>query len=188
MATFLLVHGAWHGSWCWDKVCSLLQEAGHNTIVLDLPYRAGDGKKHSEGTVNDYANKICKVLKLQTEPVILVGHSMGGIMITQAAEYCSEKIRKLIYLTAFQPINGESLLDLANREEGRDAMVLPNLTIDETKGYSYFKQEVQLQNIFYNDCSNEDVNRGKSMLVPETLGAFGIPITVTQSKMYILNV
>ena len=184
MATFVFVHGAWHGSWCWDKVVSLIQQKGHNAITVDLPCRAGDDTKHSSVTVNDYAEKICSVINCQSEPVILVGHSMGGIMISQASEFCSTKIAKLVYVCAFLPADGQSLLDLANHETGADAKVLPNLTMDQDNGFSFFDESASLKDIFYEDCSDADVKRARVMLVPESLSAFGIPVALSQEKSF----
>ena len=88
MTTFVLVHGASHGSWCWDKVVPLLEAEGHNAVTVDLP-----GNTYGEFdvplcqvTLSSYTDHVCKVLDQLDEPVVLVGHSLGGLTITQAAE------------------------------------------------------------------------------------------------------
>ncbi len=107
MATYVLIHGAWHGAWCWDKVVSLLKMKGHRVEAPDLPGHGKDRTPIGEVSLEAYAEKICKVLDAELEPVILVGHSMGGIAISQAAEYLPDKIETLVYLTAFLLRDGE---------------------------------------------------------------------------------
>src|SRR5215471_17226659 len=113
MSRYILVHGAWHGRWCWEKVVPLLRQAGHRVETLDLPGHGQDRTPIREITLAAYTKRVCETLDDQAEPVILVGHSMGGIVITQVAEERPEKIQTLVYLTAFLPQNGESLLQLA---------------------------------------------------------------------------
>ncbi len=180
MATFVLVHGAWHGSWCWDKVVSLLQQAGHNALTLDLPGRAGDKTSIQDLTLEAYAKKVCNVVNLQDELVILVGHSMGGMMIIQAAEYCPDKIKTLVYLCAFLPQNGQSLLDIAQTDT--QGLVLPNLVPNQPEGYLFFKENTPFKDIFYNDCSDADVKRAMAMLVPEPIAPAATPVNTTAAN------
>lgn len=112
--TFLFIHGAWHGGWCWEKIEPSLQTLGYTTIAPDLP---GHGSRHetiSSQTLESYAADVVKILTEQEEPVILVGHSMGGAVITVAAEKCPEKVKKLVYLAAFMLQPGQSVNGLHN--------------------------------------------------------------------------
>jgi pimeloyl-ACP methyl ester carboxylesterase len=129
MSRYVLVHGAWHGSWCWEKVVPLLSQAGHQVETLDLPGHGQDRTPFREITLAAYTKRVCATLDAQAEPVILVGHSMGGIVITQVAEERLEKIQTLVYLTAFLPQNGESLLQLARMNT--DSLLTPNLMANE---------------------------------------------------------
>ena len=107
METFVLIHGARHGGWCWNKVIPLLEKAGHKVMAPDLP---GHGEnKNTATTLQGYVDRVLEVLDRQPEPVILVGHSMGGMVISQAAEYRPDKIKKLVYVCAFLLRDGESL-------------------------------------------------------------------------------
>src|SRR5580692_1596120 len=96
--TFLLIHGAWHGGWCWRRVAPLLEPKGHQAVAADLPGHGADQTPTAPVTPESYTARICEIAGAQSEPVILVGHSMGGIAITQAAEDCPDKIRALVYL------------------------------------------------------------------------------------------
>ena len=164
MATILLVHGAWHGSWCWAKIVSLLQRDGLNAVTLDLPGRAGDVTPIENLTLERYAQAVCRVARVQKEPVVVVGHSLGGVVITQAAEYEPQRFAKLVYLCAFLPQNGQSLRTLAQTEAG---LVMPNVRPDTPKGYFSFREDAPLREIFYHDCSEGDARRAAMMLVPD---------------------
>lgn len=176
MSVYVLIHGAWHGSWCWDKVVPLLEREGHTVVAPNLPGHGNDNTPIQEISLQVYANRVCEVLDAQPEPVILVGHSMGGVVITQAAEYRPEKIRKNVYLTAFLLQKGEFLLQYA--EADKEALVLPNLTISENQVYATLKEDV-LKEVFYGDCSEEDVARAKSLLVPQATAPLANPVETT---------
>ena len=86
MSTYVLVHGAWHGAWCWYKLTPLLQKLGHTVLTPDLPSHGIDKTPTAAITLKDYSLRVCEVLDSCPEPVILVGHSMGGVVITEAAQ------------------------------------------------------------------------------------------------------
>ena len=163
--TFVLVHGSWHGSWCWDKVVFWLQQRGHNAVVLDLPGRAGDPKPPGEITLAHLVDKVCRVVALQPHPVVLVGWSMGGMVVTQAAEYCFDRIKTLVYICGFMLANGQTLADVY--ASGGPTLTASNLIVDEAAGTLDFKPDAPLREIFYHDCSDADFERARAMLVPE---------------------
>ena len=179
MNTYVLIHGAWHGGWCWDKVVPLLKEKGHKVEAPDLPGHGNDKTPISEISLQAYVDRVCQILDAQSEPVILVGHSMGGLIITQTAEYRPEKVKTLVYLTAFLLRNGEFLLQHA--EGDKEALVLPNLIMAEDQSYATVKEKA-LKEIFYADCSDEDVTRAKSLLVSQAAPPFATPVNTTQEK------
>jgi pimeloyl-ACP methyl ester carboxylesterase len=177
MSRYVLVHGAWHGSWCWDKVVPLLEQAGHQVEALDLPGHGQDKTPIREITLAAYTKRVCQMIDAQAEPVILVGHSMGGIVITQVAEERPEKIQTLVYLTAILPQNGESLLQIARTHS--DSLVMPNLMMNEEQGYATFKEGAPLKEIFYADCPDEDIARARSLLVPQAIAPMATPVRIT---------
>lgn len=176
MATYVLIHGAWHGAWCWQKVVRLLEQEGHKAVAPDLPGHGDDKAPIPRISLQAYADRVCAILDSQSEPVVLVGHSMGGIVISQAAEYRPEKIRTLVYLAAFLLRNGETLLQVA--QEDREALVLPNLILAEDQSYATVREDA-LKEVFYADCSDEDVARAKSHLVPQATAPFVTPVRTT---------
>lgn len=179
MSTYILVHGAWHGSWCWDKFAPFLRDTGHKVETPDLPSHGADRTPVSEITLQAYTDRVCEVIDAQIEPVILVGHSMSGMVITQTAEYRSEKIKTLVYLSAFLPQNGQNLLQLS--EPDTKALVLPNLVISEDQSYALLKDEV-IEEAFYEDCSDEDVQRARSLLTPQALAPLATPVSTSTER------
>lgn len=173
MAKYVLVHGAWHGGWCWKKVAALLRKNGHHVETPDLPGHGQDNTPLKDVTMQAFTDKICNILDAQSEPVILVGHSMAGVVISQVAEYRPNKIRALVYLTAFLLRNNETL-GMA-RDKNRSIF-----NFSEDKSSVTVKTEL-LTELFYGDCSLADVAFAKSLLVPENAVIFKTPLQITNS-------
>jgi pimeloyl-ACP methyl ester carboxylesterase len=102
-STVVLVHGAWHGDWCWDEVAERLRADGRPVVVVDLPSVA------SGGDMYDDAQAVRDALAATEGDIVVVGHSYGGVVITEAAAG-AKGVRHLVYLTAFMLDEGESLL------------------------------------------------------------------------------
>jgi pimeloyl-ACP methyl ester carboxylesterase len=179
MSTYVLIHGAWHGSWCWDKVVPLLKKEGHKVEAPDLQGHGRDKTPIPEISLQAYVDRVCQILDAQSEPVILVGHSMGGIVITQTAEYRPEKIKILVYLSAYLPRNGESLFQLFGGDTA--SLILPNLIMAADQSYSTIRDE-GIKETFYGDCSDEDVALAKSLLVPQAAAPLVTPVDTSEVK------
>jgi pimeloyl-ACP methyl ester carboxylesterase len=109
--TFLLVHGSWQAGWSWRQVQDQLEAAGHRTLAPTLPghgpWDNKDGVSHA-----DYVASILAVLDAAPgDPVVLVGHSFGGSIISRVAELRPERCRHLVYYSAFVPRDGERVAD-----------------------------------------------------------------------------
>ncbi|MBP3967336.1 alpha/beta fold hydrolase [Paenibacillus lignilyticus] len=172
MSTYLLIHGAWHGAWCWEKVVPLLESAGHRVITIDLPGHGGDQTPISAVTLDVYVNRVVTAIDELDQQVILVGHSMGGIVVSQAAERRSNQIHSLIYVTAFLLQNGQ------------DMMIIPpnsNMQVSED-GQTICVLEEKAMDTFYNNCVNEDVLRAVSRLQVQAMSPFVTPLRLTQSN------
>jgi pimeloyl-ACP methyl ester carboxylesterase len=116
--TFVLVHGAWHGGWCWGKVAAILRGRGHSVVT---PTQTGLGERShllsKSITLDTFVNDIVNVLKFEDlKDVILVGHSFGGPPITGTADRVPERIRQLVYLDAAMLQNGQSVFSLLPSE------------------------------------------------------------------------
>jgi len=174
VATYVLIHGGHHGSWCWDKVVPLLRNKEHVVEVPDLPGHGKDKTPIQEVTLQSCVNKVCSIIKTKSEPVILVGHSLAGNVISQVAEQIPDKIKTLVYLTAYLLRDGESLTSLF--ESFR-----PLLNMSQDQSYYTMKTEV-IADLFYNDCSAEDIDRAKALLCPEATAIFMTPVHLSNEK------
>lgn len=112
MATFVLVHGAWHGSWCWKRVRSALQKLGHEVFTPTLTGVAE--RSHLLAPDVDLQTHTMDVLNLieweQLTDLVLCGHSYGGMVVTGVADHIPERIRALVYLDAFVPEHNQALM------------------------------------------------------------------------------
>jgi pimeloyl-ACP methyl ester carboxylesterase len=125
MTTFLLVHGAWHGGWCWRRVSDLLEKQGHKVFT---PTMTGLGERSHllDGKINlaTHIADIVNVIKWEKlTDVVLVGHSYGGMIISGVAEEMPEAIGSIVFLDAFVPESGDSLKALTARRDAIEALV-----------------------------------------------------------------
>ena len=119
MTTFVLVHGAWHGGWCYKRVARLLRQAGHEVYT---PTLTGLGERahlmNQAIDLDTHVQDIAGVIRCEElSDVVLCGHSYGGMVITGVAEQIAAKIRSLVYLDAFVPENGKSVFDYLPAEQ-----------------------------------------------------------------------
>jgi len=135
MATFVLVHGAWHGAWCWARVARLLTRAGHHVVAPTLTgvYERSHLLTPDTGLETHILDIVNEMKWQSLQNVVLVGHSYGGMVISGVAEKMEKSIASFVMLDAFMPEDGQSLIDmqpLAAREpvlaaERQGATALP---------------------------------------------------------------
>ena len=114
--TFVLVHGAWLAPYAWSSVNEKLLKTGQQVIVIELPGHGADATPPQSLSLDTYRDHIIKEISGVEGKVILVGHSLAGVIISVVAEAVPEKIEKLIYVGAYVPANGQSVLDLASTD------------------------------------------------------------------------
>ncbi|CAG4992562.1 Pyrethroid hydrolase [Dyadobacter sp. CECT 9275] len=114
--TYVLVHGAWQAPYVWDEVRSQLTRAGNEVIVVELPGHGNDKTPPHQLSLDTYRDKVINALSEVKGKVILVGHSMGGMVVTLVAEKVPSKILTLVYIGAFLPTTGQALIDLSNAD------------------------------------------------------------------------
>jgi pimeloyl-ACP methyl ester carboxylesterase len=114
--TFVLVHGTWHGGWCWRRLADLLESKGHKVYAPSLTGVADRSHLLSRDVnLTTHANDVANLVKWEDlKDIVLVGHSSAGFVITQAAERIGEQVASIVYLDAFVPQVGDSLISLAN--------------------------------------------------------------------------
>ena len=124
MASFILIHGMWHGGWCFDALRGALEAAGHEVIAPDLPGMGGDEATLRAVTLQAWAEFAADLARAaRRKPVVMVGHSRGGLVVSQAAEYAPDAIDALVYISAIMLPAGMS------RDELR-ALWAPNAALN----------------------------------------------------------
>lgn len=182
--TYVLVHGAWHGSWCWKKVAQHLRDLDHKVIVPNLPGHYDNPYDFRHIRLSTYVNHIEEILGQCEGPVILVGHSMAGLVISQVAENIStqipRKIERLIFVSAFIPENRGSLVD----EEKKTISPSNHLKvqINEAEGAIFLHPSARIRDLFYGNCSDEDVAFANSHLQKQPLRPFLDKVTLTKEN------
>ncbi len=174
MTTFALVHGAWHGGWCWERLVPLLREAGHEVVAPDLP--CDDG---SLTTWDQYADVVCAALTGCDDDVIVVGHSLAGPTATLVAAH--QPVRQLVYLCAAVPEAGRSLVD-----QWRDQPDMVNPKWD--KGLGAPDEHLRLRwvdldaarELLYADCDEEIVVTAFDRLRPQSAYPFTAPLSLRE--------
>ena len=151
MARLVLVHGALAGGWLWKGVAEKLEAAGHSVETPDLPGAGADHTPVEEITLDAYAERICKVLGSRAQQATLVGHSMGGMAVTQAASRCPERVASLIYVAAFLPGEGQSLKGLTELPEGEGDHVQKTMVVSGEPPIATLLQEDSII-AFYNEA------------------------------------
>ena len=148
-------------------------------MAPDLPGHGTDETPLGEVSLQTYVDRVCQILDAQSEQVILVGHSTGGAVITQAAENRPDKVDMLIYLTAYLLRNREFIFHYV--EMDTNALVLPIIVMSEDQSYATIKEEA-LVDVFYGNCSNMDIKFAQSRLVPQATKPFSTPVHTTDKN------
>ncbi len=128
---FVLVHGAWHGGWCWEGVARELLAAGHEVEAPTMPGMA-PGDDRSSVTFEGIVEALTTVLRRQEQPVVLVGHSSAGFLLQAAAPKAADKIKRLIFLNAFVLPDGACQFDLVPPEAAEGLTAAANASPDQS--------------------------------------------------------
>jgi len=181
MTTFVLVHGSFHGAWCWFKLVPALEALGHSAVTLDLPAQGEDKTPIADVTYEMNVDRVAQIVGQQAEPVVLLGHSFGGATITGVAERIPERIKLLVYLTAFIPQDGESVNMITSSpawppETGARGFVR------SADGLSVSVAPDGVRQRFYHDCSDEDFGYCMARLKPQPFGVRDTPIHTSPER------
>jgi pimeloyl-ACP methyl ester carboxylesterase len=162
MTTFALVHGGYHGAWCWEQLTPLLKQGGHDVVVMDLPLEDG------AATFDTYADVVCAALADCGDDVVLVGHSYAGNTIPLVA--ARRPIRHLVYLCAMIPDIGRSLADqLADKPEMLNPAYERGLSdLDEQLCQGWADLDLARE-VFYDDCDEHVAQAAINRLRPQSV-------------------
>jgi pimeloyl-ACP methyl ester carboxylesterase len=175
--TFVLVHGAWSGQYAWAAVRPLLEQAGHRVVTFDLPGHANDPTPLAEITLADYVTATIQRIEAEPRSIVLVGHSMAGMIISQVAEQIPDRIEQLVYLCAYLPRDGQSAFDFADP----DSLLPPNLLVSADQRTATIRPEAIVP-IFAADCPAVIQELVVARHQPEPLAPFQAKVTLTEQR------
>ena len=159
-ATVVLVHGAWHGAWCWDEVAARLRADGTPVVAVDSPSVAAGGDMY------DDARNLRDAIAEAGGETVVVGHSYGGVVATEGAAD-ARGVRHLLYLTAFMLDEGESLSTITGATP-------PDWQVADAEGQTL--SVAGAQQVFYNTCDPEVADAAAARLRPQTIASFVQPV------------
>lgn len=174
MATFILVHGSFHGAWCWQRLTPLLTAAGHRVVTPDLPGSGVDTTPLAQVDLARYVQRICEVVDAEQHKPILIAHSMGGIVCAQVAEKRAAAIAGLVYVCGLMLRSGETLTGFLTEfaHLGVRDLVLDNMVVRDGGAVADFPAAAA-PTVFYNRCSADDAAWAAAQLKPQATTVYG---------------
>ncbi len=161
----VLLHGSWHGAWCWHKVVPHLRAAGYSVHVPDLPAHGRNWRvARGRTTLVEMAAHVCKLLDGLGSAALLVAHSRSGIVASTVCEMRPQALRGCAYLAAYMLRNGEKAADYFKQD--KDSLVLPNIRISKAT-LTDSLAEAAYRPALYADCDESDVDLARALLTPE---------------------
>ena len=182
MTRIVLVHGAFGGAWCWSRVIPPLEQAGHTVEAIDLPGGGDDPTPPDGVTLETCAARVSDVLAAKSEPALLVGHSMGGVVVTQAASDRPDRVRQLAFVCAFMPADGQSLLDLTRLPEGHGDQIQANIVVEGEPPVATLS-DAAAANAIYNLCDAESTAWALEKRRPQAVAPFATPVAVDDAVL-----
>lgn len=169
---FVLVHGGFHGAWCWERTIGELERLGHEAVAVDLP---GHGERRAETEPTTFAGRVDAVLAAVQPGDVLVGHSGGGFDISMAADAAPDRVGHLTYLAAGLPREGRTWPEaMALRADGTMgdfdvAGMLGHLEVTDDGAMRVATPDGARQ-LFFHDCDDATVRWAFERLCPERAG------------------
>jgi pimeloyl-ACP methyl ester carboxylesterase len=166
VSTFALVHGAWHGAWCWERLTPELEARGHRVVAPDLP------SDDPTATFVTYADVVEDAIAGEDD-VVLVGHSLAGNTIPLVA--ARRPVSRLVYLCAVVPIPGRSFNETATIERDTFVHGYQAGLIADDEGRSIWVDEDIARHTFYADCDERDAHAAFERLRPQSTAPYDVP-------------
>src|SRR5262249_46156289 len=175
----VLVHGAWEEANIWQAVTPLLQKDGYHVITVTLPGRPTSPLSPDKVSLDLYRDTVLNAVGNPAQPVVLVGHSFGGITISLAAEAAPQKIKTLVYVAAYLPKDGQSLLELGNSD--KDTKIGTHLQIMKDKGIIVVEKSARAD-LFCLDCNDQLRGAIPNLIVDEPLAPLATPVHLSPDR------
>jgi pimeloyl-ACP methyl ester carboxylesterase len=165
MANVILIHGSWHGAWCWYKVTPRLEALGHRVLVPDMPAHGKQWRTfRGMVTLGSMVRVVTRLLDSLAEPAIIVAHSRGGIIASRVAELRPRKVSRLVYLASFMLRSGERVAEYFFGDQ--DSLLQGNVAIDRLRATDMIAPPIYKEAL-YADCSPDDLALAQALLTPE---------------------
>lgn len=174
-----LVHGAFEDSHVWQGVEARLKADGYPVIAVELPGRPGAPMSPADVSLDLYRDTVLKALSETTQPAVLVGHSFGGITISAVAEAAPQKVKTLVYVAAYLPRDGESLVSMAQQDP--DSKIGPELQIKKEQGIAVVNYAARAD-LFANDGPQQLRSVLPDLILDEPLAPLATPVHLTQAR------
>jgi pimeloyl-ACP methyl ester carboxylesterase len=189
---YVLVHGAFQDASTYDAIVPLIEANGDTAVAVEFGGRGDDDTPFGELTLESYRDAVVAAIEAQEQPVILVGHSFGGIVISAAAEAVPDRIAALVYLAAYLPRDGESLVTLSSQDHF-SALGGEGVFIVSEDFTTASVLDTAFAGAFCPDCDETQAAAVAASQLPEPLPPLNTPVTLTPDafgsvyKAYILT-
>jgi pimeloyl-ACP methyl ester carboxylesterase len=180
MARFVLIHGSWLGAWCWRQIVSRLEAQGHEAVAIDLPGHGQDPAPPESVSFQDYVNRTLAAVHASSGDSILVGHSMGGAIMRQAAGFAPDRVRALVSIAALLPAPGATMLSFV---EGFDPDYLAQLLWAPDRRTARLSLE-GVSRFLCSGCPAPLVESVLPLLTPEPVAPYETPLFSNASSAF----
>lgn len=179
----VLVHGSFHGAWCWEHLVPALERRGHLVRAPNLPGSGGDPAPTENADLKSYATRIAAAIDEIPGRVLLVGHSMGGIVASQVAEWRAHRLAAVVYVNGLMLRSGESLASFldAHQHLGVEDLVLKNMQVSPDRTTATFPREMAPE-IFYNTCPMPLAGWAAAQLTPQRMQVYQDRLELTEGR------
>jgi pimeloyl-ACP methyl ester carboxylesterase len=173
MPPFLLIHGSQHGAWCWEETARRLRALGHEVRAIDLPGHGADATPRENSRLACYQRAIVDYAEEKNlRDAVLVGHSIGGVIMTLAVPPIAHRVRRAVFLAALVPKPGQCILDLLPQERRK----LYAQRAAQGPDFSISVPFERAREIFFEELGEAEAREAYAKLTPEPFKAFGEPV------------
>jgi pimeloyl-ACP methyl ester carboxylesterase len=180
----ILIHGAWAGSWVWDRLTPFLTQAGLTCHAIDLPGNGSDGIDPATVSFESYLDKLQRVIGKLDRPVSLVAHSGGGNSATAFAERWPESVSRIVYIAGMMLPDGTSFIDVVAKvkeSHPKAAGIDPHTVWSADRKVTRVPPEAAIAH-FFQDCDPADARAAANRLTPQGEGGRAVTVHTTASR------